>query len=175
MDLNGDGNLYSFYLRSRFDFTDAGGTRQVCDDMRAGCENMGPDGEPVPYSFVEDAYDLEGGEDPGSDCALPQQGSDGRDTPSTLPPTSSGDAIRGGKGGDRLRGAEGNDCLYGQKGKDRLKGEDGDDLLYGGGGRDRLSGGPGTDDLICGQGRKDVAKPQGDDYVAKSCERIKPA
>ena len=80
VDLNDDANLYSFYLRSRFDFTDAGGAEQVCDDMRAGCSTMAPDGGPVPYSFVGDAYDLRGGSS-GEACALPQQGTDARDTP----------------------------------------------------------------------------------------------
>jgi len=173
VDLNDDGNLFSFYLRSRFDFTDADGNRQACDDMRAGCDNMAPDGKPVPYSFVEDAFDLPGGEDPGGSCALPQQGSDGRDTPATLPPTSSGDAIRGGKGADRLRGAEGDDCLYGQKGRDRLKGDRGADVLSGGPGRDRVTGGAGADELKCGQGRKDVAKADPADTVSPSCERVR--
>jgi len=173
VDLNADPNVFSFYFRSRFDFIDAGGSEQICDDMRAGCSNMAPDGEPVPYSFVADAFDTSG-EPPGGDsCTLPQQGTDGRDTPRTLPPTDSGDAIRGGKGGDRLRGGEGEDCLYGQKGKDRLKGDDGDDRLSGGGGRDRLAGGSGADTLKCGQGRKDVARPDANDTVAASCERIR--
>jgi dienelactone hydrolase len=175
VDLNDDSNLYSFYLRSRFDVTDAAGTPQICDDMRTGCQNMAPDGGEVPYSFVGDAYDLEGGDEPpvSQDCMLPQQGTDGRDTPNTLPPTASGDAIHGGKGPDRLRGGEGNDCVYGQKGRDHLRGDDGDDLVSGGGGRDRVKGGPGADQLKCGQGRKDVAKADADDTVSASCETVK--
>ena len=172
VDLNDDGNLFSFYKRSRFDFTDASGTRQVCDDMRAGCTNMGPDGDEVPYSFVGDAYDMRGDGETEA-CALPQQGTDGADRPSNLPPTSSGDAIRGGKGGDRLRGGDGDDCLYGQKGRDRLKGEDGDDLVSGGSGRDRVSGGPGADELKCGQGRFDIAKADADDTISPSCEIVR--
>jgi dienelactone hydrolase len=173
VDLNSDANVFSFYYRSRFDFTDAQGESQICDDMRAGCSNMGPDGEPVPYSFVADAFDTSGEPHGGESCALPQQGGDGRDTAKTLPPTESGDAIRGGKGADRLRGGGGDDCLYGQKGRDRLKGDDGDDFLSGGGGRDHLSGGPGADTLKCGQGRKDVAKADANDTVAASCERVR--
>ncbi len=172
VDLNDDGNLFSFYLRSRFDFTDAQGNRQVCGDMRSGCANMGPDGADVPYSFVGDAYDLKGGGGTEA-CALPQQGTDGADRPSNLPPTASGDAIRGGKGHDRLRGGEGDDCLYGQKNRDRLKGDAGDDVVSGGSGRDRISGGAGADDLRCGQGRKDVAKADSDDTVSASCEIVK--
>jgi dienelactone hydrolase len=174
VDLNDDSNLYSFYLRSRFDVTDAAGAAQVCDDMRTGCQSMAPDGGEVPYSFVGDAYDLEGGGEPvDQDCLLPQQGTDGRDTPNTLPPTDAGDAIRGGKGGDRLRGGKGDDCLYGQKGRDRLKGDDGNDVVSGGGGRDRVKGGLGADVLKCGQGRKDVAKADADDTVAANCEIVK--
>ncbi len=174
VDLNNDSNLYSFYLRSRFDFTDANGDEQICDDLRAGCQNMAPDGAPTPYSFVADAYDLKGSEPPsGESCALPQQGGDGKDTPMTLPPTESGDAIRGGRGPDHLRGAGGDDCLYGQKGKDRLKGDEGDDVVSGGGGRDHVAGGPGADTLKCGQGRKDVAIADSDDTVSQSCERIR--
>ena len=170
VDLNDDGNLFSFYFRSRFDLTDASGNAQACDDVRAGCPNLGPDGKPVPYSFVGDAYDLEGGS--GERCALPQQGTDGRDTPKTLPPTSSGDALRGGKGHDRLRGAEGDDCVYGQKGRDRVKGDAGADLVSGGGGRDRVIGGAGADKLRCGQGRKDVAVADRNDRVSAKCERV---
>jgi dienelactone hydrolase len=173
VDTNSDPNVFSFYFKSRFDFVDADGTEQICDDLRAGCDNMGPDGGPIPYSFVADAFDTSGEPPGGGSCTLPQQGSDGRDTPKTLPPTESGDAIRGGKGGDRLRGGKGDDCLYGQKGKDRLKGDEGDDKLSGGGGRDRLTGGPGADTLKCGQGRKDVAKAGADDKVAASCERVR--
>jgi dienelactone hydrolase len=172
VDLNDDGNLFSFYLRSRFDFTATNGDELICDDMRAGCESMGPDGGPVPYSFVGDAYDVRGGGS-GESCALPQQGTDGRDTPKTLPPTESGDALRGGKGADRLRGGGGDDCLYGQRGRDRLRGNAGDDRLSGGGGRDHLVGGPGADTLKCGQGRKDVAEADAGDTVAASCERVR--
>ncbi len=173
VDQNSDPNVFSFYFRSRFDFTDAGGADQVCDDMRAGCPNMAPDGGPVPYSFVADAFDTSGGPPPGGNCTLPQQGGTGRDTPMTLPPSSSGDAIRGGDGRDRLQGAKGNDCLYGQKGRDRLAGGQGTDRLLGGPGHDHLSGGPGVDTLICGPGSKDMAKGDGEDTVKPSCERVR--
>lgn len=173
VDQNSDPNVFSFYFKSRFDFVDAGGTEQVCDDVRMGCTNLAPDGGPVPYSFVADAYDTSGEPPPGGDCMLPQQGGPGRDTPMTLPPTSSGDAIRGGGGRDRLRGADGNDCLYGEKGSDRLSGGKGDDLLFGGPGRDRLRGGPGADRLGCGAGKKDVATADANDTVKRSCERVR--
>jgi len=174
VDLNADPNVFSFYFRSRFDLTDASGTAQVCDDMRTGCSNMVPDGGPVPYSFVADAFDTsDDGGGSGDECMLPQQGGDGRDTPKTLPPTDAGDAIHGGKGADRLRGGNGDDCLYGQKGRDRLRGDDGNDVLSGGAGRDRVKGGQGADTLKCGQGRRDIAKADGDDTVAANCEIVK--
>lgn len=176
VDLNNDPNAFSFYLRSRFDLTDAGGQKQICDDMRTGCENMAPDGAPVPYSFIADAYAPAGDvDDPPSSsrCSLGQKGTTGRDTPKTLPPTATGDAIRGRQGNDRLRGAQGDDCLYGGKGSDRLAGNKGDDLLKGGPRRDKLIGGPGADRLICGKNRKDVAIADADDSVHRSCERVR--
>jgi hypothetical protein len=50
---DGDGNLFSFYYRSRLDFHTAGGERFVCEDVRAaaGCA-LQPDGEPVPFSYL---------------------------------------------------------------------------------------------------------------------------
>ena len=172
VDQNDDGNLYSFYLRSRFDFADASGDRQVCDDMRAGCSNLAADGKPVPYSFVGDAYGLGGGAGRGPSCFLPQQGGDGNDTPQTLPPTPSNDAIRAGAGDDQVSGAAGNDCLYGQAGLDRLEGDAGNDLLTGGAGDDHVTGGPGIDRLRCGAG-DDVAVADRDDTAAASCERVR--
>lgn len=172
VDLNDDGNLYSFYLRSRFALTDAGGNPQVCDNMRAGCANMSPDGAPKPYSFVADAYGVGGGHGDGPTCFLPQQGGDGADSDATLIPTSAGDAIRGGGGDDRLRGGGGKDCLYGQAGSDRLQGDAGDDLLTGGAGDDMVAGGPGSDRLRCGKG-SDVAVADSRDTAADSCERVR--
>lgn len=54
VDLARDPNLFSFYFRSRFDFTKAGGGRAVCDDLRAGCPELAPDGGPPDYDFVAD-------------------------------------------------------------------------------------------------------------------------
>jgi dienelactone hydrolase len=174
VDAAGDPNVFSFYFRSRFDFVDAGGTDQVCDDMRAGCANMAPDGEPVPYSFVEDAFDTSDGPPGGGDpCALPQQGGPGRDTRATLPPTTQGDSIRGGDGNDRLHGGLGNDCLYGQEGNDVLQGGQGGDVVNGGPGRDIVRGGAGADTIRCGRGRKDVARADTADVVKRSCERVR--
>jgi dienelactone hydrolase len=55
VDLGGDGNLFSFYFRSRLDFSLAAGGRAVCDDLRAGCPALAPDGGPPDYDFVADA------------------------------------------------------------------------------------------------------------------------
>jgi len=194
IDPNGDANMYSFYLRSRYDLIDAGGTERVCDDMRSGCEEMAPDGGPVPYSHVADAYTSDEGPGPKPDpepCALPQAGSKADDDPTTLPPTDAGDAIHGKGGNDRLRGGAGDDCLYGNAGEDRLKGGAGEDQLFGGNGDDRLKGGKGEDrlhggkgdDVIraadgepdrvsCGAGRNDRAFADEFDTVKDNCELV---
>jgi dienelactone hydrolase len=50
-----DGNLFSFYLRSRYDLAVAPG-EVACDDMRAGCPAMAPDGcPPGSYSYLAEA------------------------------------------------------------------------------------------------------------------------
>jgi dienelactone hydrolase len=56
VDLGGDGNLFSFYFRSRLDVGLAGGGRAVCDDLRAGCAALAPDGGAPSYDFVADAW-----------------------------------------------------------------------------------------------------------------------
>ena len=100
VDLAADPNLYSFYFRSRFDLGN-GAAETICDDMRAGCTSMGPDGLPPGYDHVADAYtapadDSGGGGSGGAACALSQLGTDAKDTPATLVPSGAGDAIRGG-------------------------------------------------------------------------------
>ncbi len=48
-----DGNLLSFYFRSRLDIALAGGGRFVCEDLRAGCAGQASDdGEPLPFSYL---------------------------------------------------------------------------------------------------------------------------
>ena len=163
VDAAGDPNLYSFYLRSRFDITDADGAERTCDDMRSGCATMAPDGLPPGYDFVADANRIDdpagggggggggGGDEPPA-CTLGQRGSDFDDSPETLPGTDAGDAIRAGGGNDRLRGGRGDDCLYGEAGKDDVGGDEDDDTVDGGDGRDRLLGGDGRDRLRGGPG-----------------------
>jgi dienelactone hydrolase len=50
VDPNGDGNLYSAYLKSRLAF--AG---YVCEDLRTGCPGLGDDGLPPNYSYLSAA------------------------------------------------------------------------------------------------------------------------
>jgi len=191
IDPNGDPNLYSFYLRSRYDLVDAGDTERVCDDMRAGCASMGPDGGPIPYSHLADSHRPDAGGGDPQPCALPQAGTKGDDDPTTLPPTDAGDAIHGKGGNDRLRGGEGDDCLYGGAGDDRLNGDGGDDLGRGGKGDDIVKGGPGEDDLGGGRGFDRIRAADGEpdrincgrdggkavvdelDTVRPSCGRVK--
>ena len=176
VDANGDPNVFSFYRRSRYDLITAGGDEVVCDDMRAGCDSMRPDGLAPGYSFVSDAYTPNGAaRGGGKRCALGQLGTRGDDTAETLPPSAAGDSIHGSGGSDRLRGGAGDDCLHGERGRDRLRGDRGDDRLKGGpaadrltgaGGHDRLVGGPGPDVLIARGGGRDVVRcGAGDDRV----------
>lgn len=55
VDPDGDPNLYSFYLRSRYDLRRPGGRRVRCDDMRSGCPTMRPDGLAPGYDLYADA------------------------------------------------------------------------------------------------------------------------
>jgi hypothetical protein len=187
VDANGDPNVFSFYRRSRFDFETAKGRDAICDDMRAGCKSMKPDGLPAGYDFVADAYTPLHGPAGGGACALAQKGTGDRDTPATLPPSGAGDVIRGGGGDDSLRGGKGDDCLIGQAGRDRLRGDGGRDKVSGGaggdrlagnGGRDVLNGGPGRDVLIAKGGGRDVVRcgagrdrvvADGRDRLGKGC------
>jgi dienelactone hydrolase len=165
IDANADPNLFSFYRRSRFDFMTADGSEAACDDMRAGCSSMGPDGLAPGYDLVADAYSPAGGAAAAvasaPPCALPLRGSASNDTPRTLVPSQAGDAIRGGRGNDRIRGLGGDDCLYGGPGRDRLRGDADDDRLSGGGGRDVLRGGRGSDRVRAGGGNDVVVTRSG--------------
>jgi dienelactone hydrolase len=53
VDPNHDGNMFSFYYRSRLNIGLLGGGRFVCEDMRPGCPGMAADGQPVDYSYVK--------------------------------------------------------------------------------------------------------------------------
>jgi dienelactone hydrolase len=56
VDLAGDSNLFSFYFRSPVDIELDGGGRASCEDLRAGCNALAPDGLPPDYDFVADGH-----------------------------------------------------------------------------------------------------------------------
>ena len=178
VDAAGDPNLYSFYFRSRYALTTAGGSPVSCEDMRAGCATMAFDGGPQAFSLLGTAFgSADGGgtaaapSSPPPACALGQGGGRGRDT---LIGTDAGDALRAGGGPDRVRGLAGDDCLFGQAGDDRLRGGGGRDRLRGGKGDDRLNAVDGEPDVVnCGGGRGDVALVDRRDEGAAGCERVR--
>ena len=54
IDPDHDGNLFSFYYRSRLDIGRAGGGRFKCEDIRAGCAGMSSsDGWTGSYSYLD--------------------------------------------------------------------------------------------------------------------------
>jgi dienelactone hydrolase len=54
VDPTADGNMFSWYYRSRLDIGLAGGGRFKCEDMRAGCPGLvSDDGQPKGYEFVQ--------------------------------------------------------------------------------------------------------------------------
>ena len=60
VDLNDDGNLFSFYFRSRMNVAAARGGRLVCGDLRAGCGALRSDLDAEPYSLLADAHRPDG-------------------------------------------------------------------------------------------------------------------
>jgi dienelactone hydrolase len=65
VDNHGDGNLFSFYLRSRYAFRTGAGERVRCPNMRKGCRRMKPDGRKRNYLQIRDAYRGAAGPPPG--------------------------------------------------------------------------------------------------------------
>lgn len=55
VDPTGDGNIFSAYLRSRIDIGRLGGRRVRCEDLRAGCPALAPDGGGA-FDVVEFAF-----------------------------------------------------------------------------------------------------------------------
>jgi hypothetical protein len=53
VDPTGDPNMFSAYHRSRLDIGRTAGTRFVCEDVRAGCAGLQPDGLPPDFSYVD--------------------------------------------------------------------------------------------------------------------------
>jgi hypothetical protein len=92
VDQNDDPNMFSFYYRSRYDITLAGGGEATCDDLRAGCPQMGPDGGAPNYDFVTFANTPDS---PGEPAAAAD--SDGDGVPDSRDPCpSAGGAASGG-------------------------------------------------------------------------------
>ena len=52
VDGAGDGDLFSFYYRSRLDLGHDGGPRVRCENLRRGCAALGRDGRPASYSYL---------------------------------------------------------------------------------------------------------------------------
>ncbi len=175
VDAGGDGNLFSFYSPSRYALMTSAGKRVACTDMRKGCRSMQPDGLPLGYFQLTDAYTPPSGEAAGPPCAVEVRGTDRRDTPATVPGSGSGDRLSGLGGRDRLRGLAGADCLFGGDGNDRLDGGPGRDRIIGGRGQDRIRAADGERDRIfCGGGRRDRAVVDRRDRVV-DCERVRRA
>src|SRR4029078_1591333 len=62
IDPNNDGNLFSFYYRSRLDIGLGGGGRFLCENLRAGCPGMvANDGQRAEYSYLKVATAPDGG------------------------------------------------------------------------------------------------------------------
>jgi dienelactone hydrolase len=54
VDPHGDGNMFSWYYRSRLDIGLSGGGRFKCEDMRPGCAGLAAnDGQPASYDFIK--------------------------------------------------------------------------------------------------------------------------
>ena len=188
-----DPNMYSFYFRSRYDFTTPGGP-VVCADMRTGCAGMASDGLPADYSFVTAANtddadpgpgqpdgDGDGVPDVSDSCpSVPGTGGDGCPPPATAagqapaPSQAAGclaaTPLRGTRRADRLTGTAGADLILGRRGRDRLNGLAGEDCLRGGRGRDRINARDGERDTVnCGRGRDRVLADPIDSV--RRCER----
>lgn len=180
IDAVGDGNLFSFYLRSRLDFRLAGGGEAICDDMRTGCSVMAPDEcGPASYSYLEEALALDDPAAAPDACGGTQRrpcefSLVGKRGPDRLVGSDEGDDLRGHGGRDRLRGRGGRDCLRGGTGADRLNGGAQSDRLAGGPGGDYLNARDGDRDRVrCGPG-SDRARVDRKDRI-RGCETVKVA
>lgn len=70
IDPDGDGNLLSRDSRSRMDIH-VGNRRVDCEDLRAGCPDLGPDdGERTPYYFIDQIRRVDALPAPGTPAAL---------------------------------------------------------------------------------------------------------
>jgi dienelactone hydrolase len=90
VDQNDDPNMFSFYYRSRYEFSLEGGGAAVCDDIRTGCAQMGPDGAPPNYDFVA-AAQIPDGPGPAAGGADGDGVADPFDSCPTTPGPAAGD------------------------------------------------------------------------------------
>jgi dienelactone hydrolase len=124
VDQNDDPNMFSFYYRSRYDFTLAGGGAATCDDLRTGCPEMGPDGGAPNFDFVAFANTPDG----PSEATAPDTDGDGLSDASDSCPTVAGSASNGGCPGQRAGGSAGSpaprsSCAALRKNLKRVKGK----------------------------------------------------
>jgi hypothetical protein len=178
IDPSGDGNLFSFYLRSRFALALSTGDYVSCADMRSLCQEMRPDEcPPGSYSYLEEALTPDDPAVPVTSCGGTERracefelvGKRGKDR---LVGSSEGDSLKGRGGRDVLRGRGGRDCLAGGTGGDRLNGGTGSDDLDGGPGADVIKARDRDRDTVrCGAG-DDRAKVDRRDRVRR-CENVK--
>jgi dienelactone hydrolase len=67
VDPTNDGNMFSFYHRSRLELTKADGTKVDCEDLRSGCPSLSDaDGYRGDYSYVALATSPDGSGAPGA-------------------------------------------------------------------------------------------------------------
>ena len=87
VDPNGDGNMYSFYFRSRLDIGLEDGSRFRCEDMRRPDCGLQPDCEAVPFWYIDLAWSPDVERQPRA-CRVAVSGSRGvmrlRVTPRTV-------------------------------------------------------------------------------------------
>jgi hypothetical protein len=76
VDPNGDGNMFSFYYRSRLAIALADGTRFRCEDMRQPDCGLQPDCEAVPFWYVDLATSPDAAIEPRA-CRVAVSGSRG--------------------------------------------------------------------------------------------------
>jgi dienelactone hydrolase len=103
VDRNGDGNAFSFYFRSRYDFTLSGGGSATSADMRGDCAALLPRDD-QPFDFVAMAQTPD---DPGAGPPPPDSDGDGIADNRDSCPSLAGEAAHGGCPAPRHQNASG--------------------------------------------------------------------